>query len=132
MFDKYVIGENGFRNVAEGGKIIGFQLEVRIAYYRGLGLSMIEGFDVTVDGRQFPREENLFTVRGRTFTYKQMETEYNERWEMGEVAQLTVPLAGGLTHGPHEVSVVEILRVSYVPVLTTGKDKKTLTLQGEG
>jgi len=130
MFDRYLIGEDGFRNVAEGGKTIGFQLDVRIAYYRGLGLSMVEGFDVTVDGRQFPREENLFTVRGRTFNFKQMETEYDERWEMGEVAQVTVPLAGGLGAGHHEVSLVEFLRVSYVPVITTGRDKKTLTLQG--
>jgi hypothetical protein len=130
MFDRYLIGEDGFRNVAEGGKTIGFQLDVRIAYYRGLGLSMVEGFDVTVDGRQFPREENLFTVRGRTFNFKQMETEYDERWEMGEVAQVTVPLAGGLGAGQHEVSLVEFLRVSYVPVITTGRDKKTLTLQG--
>jgi hypothetical protein len=129
MFDRYLIGENGFRNVVEGGKTIGFQLEVRIAYYRGLGLSMLEGFEVTVDGKQFPREDNLFTVRGRTFTQKQMETEYDERWEMGEVAQLTVPLPGGLTGGKHEVSVVEYLRVSYVPFITTGRDKKTLTLE---
>jgi hypothetical protein len=129
MFDKYLIGENGFRNVVGDGKTTGFQLEVRIAYYRGLGLSMVEGFEVSVDGREFPRQDNLFTVRGRTFTHRQMETEYDERWEMGEVAQLTVPLSGGLSVGKHEVAVTEFLRVSYVPVITTGKDKKTLTLE---
>lgn len=129
MFDKYLIGENGFRNVVGDGKTTGFQLEVRIAYYRGLGLSMVEGFEVSVDGREFPRQDNLFTVRGRTFTHRQMETEYDERWEMGEVAQLTVPLFGGLSVGKHEVAVTEFLRVSYVPVITTGKDKKTLTLE---
>ena len=129
MFDKYLIGEKGFRNVVEDGQATGFQLEVRIAYYRGLGLSMVEGFEVNVDGREFPRENNLFTVRGRTYTYTEMETEYDERWEMGEVAQLTVPLAKGLSAGKHEVAVVEYLRVSYVPVITTGRDKKTLTLE---
>jgi len=129
MFDRYLIGESGFRNVVEGGKTFGFQLEVRIAYYRGLGLSMLEGFEVTVDGKQFPREENLFTVRGRTFTQKQMETEYDERWEMGEFATVTIPLPGGLRSGKHDVSIVEYLRVSYVPFITTGRDKKTLTLE---
>jgi len=129
MFDRYLIGENGFRNVVEDGKTTGFQLEVRIAYYRGLGLSMLEGFEVAADEKQFPREDNLFTVRGRTFTQKQMETEYDERWEMGEVAHITVPLPGGLAAGKHEISVVEYLRVSYVPFITTGKDKKTLTLE---
>jgi len=129
MFDKYLIGEKGFRNVVEDGQTTGFQLEVRIAYYRGLGLSMVEGFEVSVDGREFPRENNLFTVRGRAYTYTQMETEYDEHWEMGEVAQLTVPLQSGLSAGTHEVAVVEFLRVSYVPVITTGRDKKTLTLE---
>jgi hypothetical protein len=130
MFDKYLIGEKGFRNVVEDGKTIGFQLEVRIAYYRGLGLSMVEGFEVSVDGKQFPRECNLFTVHGRTFTYKQMETEYDERWEMGEIALLTVPLPGGLVLGKHEVAAVEYLRVSYMPVLSVGKDNKVLALEG--
>jgi hypothetical protein len=129
MFDKYLIGEKGFRNVVEDGQTTGFQLEVRIAYYRGLDLSMVEGFEVSVDGREFPRENNLFTVRGRTYTFTQMETEYDEKWEMGEVALLTVPLPGGLSAGTHEVSVVEYLRVSYVPVITTGRDRKTLTLE---
>ena len=129
MFDKYLIGEKGFRNIVEDGQTTGFQLEVRIAYYRGLGLSMVEGFEVSVDGREFPRENNLFTLRGRTYTYQQMETEYEEHWEMGEVAQLTVPLPGGLSAGTHEVAVVEYLRVSYVPVITTGRDRKTLLLE---
>jgi hypothetical protein len=129
MFDRYVIVEDGFRNVREDGKITGFQLGVRIAYYRGLGLSMVEGFDVSVDGKEFPSEDNLITVRGHAFTQKQMETEYDERWEMGEVAVLTVPLAGGLAAGQHEVSVVENLRVSYVPTITVGRDQKTLVLQ---
>jgi len=130
MFDRYLIGEKGFHNVVEDGKAKGFQLELRIPYYRGLGLSMLEGFDVTVDEKLFPREDNLFTVRGRTFTQKEMETVYDERWEMGEVAQLMVPLAAGLAKGKHNVSVVAYLRVSYVPVITVGKDKKILELEG--
>lgn len=129
MFEKYLIGKTGFRNVLEDGKMTGFQLEVRIDLFRGMGLSTVEGFEVIVDGRQFPREHNLFTVRGLTFTYKQMETEYNERWEMGEVAQLTVPLAGGLIAGKYEVEVVQYLRPSEFPSITNGKDKKTLTLE---
>ena len=129
MFDKYLIGETGFRNVTEAGSVTGFRTEVRITYYRGLGLSMVEGFDVSVDGVAYPREKNLFTVRGRTFTFEQMETEYNERWEMGEFATLMVPLEGGLAAGAHEVSITEHLRISYIPVISITRDTKTLTLQ---
>ena len=129
MFDRYLIGEKGFRNVTEAGKATGFQIEVRIAYYRGMGLSMVEGFDVSVDGRRFPRENNLFTVNGRSFSFAQMESEYEERWEMGDFATLTVPAEGGLAAGAHEVAITEYLRVSYMPVLSITRDAKTLTLE---
>lgn len=129
MFDKYVIGAKGFRNVAEASKVTGFQIELRIAYYRGLGLSMVEGFDVSVDGVAYPREKNRLTVRGKTFSFAQMETEYNERWEMGEFATLNVPLEGGLAGGTHEITVTEYLRISYIPSLSVTRDTKTLTIE---
>ena len=129
MFDKYLIGEKGFRNVTKAGCAIGFQIQVRITYYRGLGLSMVEGFDVFVDGVAYPREQNLFTLGDKTFTFEQMETEYRERWEMGDFASLTVPLPGGLAHGEHEVSVNEYLRISYIPIISVTKDTKTLSLE---
>lgn len=129
MFDRYVIGEEGFRNLTADGKVIGFQLRVRIGYYRGLVLSMVEGFDVSVDGERYPRQENLFEVRGRTFTFAQMETEYDERWEMGEYATVTVPRPGGLAPGKHQLDVTEFLRVSYIPVLTQAHDRKELALE---
>jgi hypothetical protein len=129
MFDRYIIGESGFRNVTEAGSVTGFEVQVRIAYYRGIGLSMVEGFDVSVDDVNFPREKNLFTIRGRTLTFDEMETEYDERWEMGEFAALTVPCDGGLAAGAHKVSVVEYLRISYMPVLSVTRDTKTLALE---
>jgi hypothetical protein len=130
MFDKYLICDDGFQNIAKGDEIIGFRLNVRITYYRGVSLSAIEGFDVTVDGKSFPREHNLFSVRGRTYTFVELQEEGKERWELGEVAQLTVPLPGGLKPGPHIIEVLELLRISYLPALSEGLDKKTLILAG--
>jgi hypothetical protein len=131
MFDRYLIGEDSLRNVVEDGKITGFQFDVRIGYYRGLGLSMVEGFDVSVDGKAYPSTDVLFKLHGKTFTHKQMETEYNERWEMIEPATLMLPEAGGLDAGEHEVSMVEYLRISYLPApsISTGKGAKRLKLQ---
>ena len=129
MFDKYMIGETGFRNVKEAGKITGFELQVRIAYYRGLGVSMIEGFDVTVDGASFPREKNLFTVGGKAYTFEQLESEYHQRWEMGDFATLTVPCDGGLPLGTHEITVTETLRISYLPFLSVTKATKKVQLE---
>lgn len=128
MFDRFLISDDGFKNVVQGGEVIGFQLNVRITYYRGVTLSAIEGFEVKVDGRSFPREDNLFTVRGRTYTFTELEGEGKERWELGEFARLTVPLPGGLTPGPHIVEVLELLRISYLPAMSEGIDKKVLVL----
>jgi hypothetical protein len=126
MFDKYLICENSLRNVVENGQITGFEVEVRITSYRGLRLSMVEGFDVTVDGESFPREANTFIVAGRPFTFKEMETEYEARWEMGDPAVLRVPKPGGLAPGPHHIRVVEYLRISYSPVISEAADAKML------
>ena len=112
MFDKYMICEEGFQNVVENGEVIGFQFGARLPYYRGLGLSMVEDIGITVDGETIPHEQVLFSVRGRTWTLEQMETEIEERWEMGEVAMLIVQRNGGLSSGDHKIELMEQLRIS--------------------
>jgi hypothetical protein len=62
-------------------------------------LSLVEGFDASVDGITLPREMSLLPVRGKTFNFEQMESEYNERRGMGEFAAVTVPRVGGLVPG---------------------------------
>jgi Domain of unknown function (DUF6379) len=128
MFDRYTICEEGFCNAAQDAQIAGFEILIRIAYYRGLRLSMVEGFDVTVDGESYPAEKNLFTTGGRTYTYEEMENEPTGRWEFGEKAVLFVPKPGGLTPGPHTIHVVQHLRISYSPSTVIGDDTKTLAI----
>jgi uncharacterized protein DUF6379 len=128
MFDKYMICEEGFRNIRSGGGIIGFEIGARLPYYRGLGLSMVEDIGVTVDGTAVPREQLRLRLRGKSYTLAQLETEYEEAWGMGEVGVVEVAWPGGLSRGPHQVELTEQLRVSYMPFPTRGRDLKTLTL----
>jgi len=128
MFDKYLICETGFSNVEKDGRVTGFKFGARLPYYRGLGLSMVEAVDVTIDGEKMSRSATRLTVHGNTYTIDQLETEYEDRWEMGEVAIVTVDKAGGLKPGPHRIELFEQLRVSYLPFPLVGKDSKTLTL----
>lgn len=128
MFDKYMICEEGFQNVVENDVVVGFQFGARSPYYRGLGLSMVEDIAITVDGEAVPRERILFSVRGRSWTLEQMETEMDERWEMGEVATLTVKREGGLASGQHKIELMEQLRISYLPFPSITRDTKTLTI----
>lgn len=128
MFDKYMICEEGFQNTIENGVVVGFQFGARLPYYRGLGLSMVEDIGITVDGEAVPREQILFSVRGRTWTLDEMENEIEERWEMGEVATLLVKRPGGLASGEHKLELSEQLRISYLPFSPVTRDAKTLTL----
>lgn len=128
MFDKHMICTEGFRNVIQDGDIIGFTLLARLPYYRGLGLSMIESIDISVDGQVVPREAIRFSVRGRTWTLDAMETCYDDRWNFGEKAQITVLQPGGLTEGEHRLELAERLRISYLPFVPTTRDTKVLTL----
>lgn len=128
MFDKYMICEDGFRNSIENGAVIGFQFDARLPYYRGLGLSMVEDIGIRVDGEAVSREQIRFSVRGRSWTLAEMETEVEERWEMGEIATLLVALPGGLPRGEHTIELSEQLRISYLPFSPITRDKKVLML----
>ena len=128
MFDQYMICNDDFRNVTDGGAVTGFQIGARLPYYRGLGLSMVEEIAVSVDGEACPRESVRFGVRGRSWTLDEMEHETDERWEMGEVATVFVKRPGGLPPGEHRIELMERLRISYLPFPSITRDAKTLTL----
>lgn len=128
MFDHYMICTDGFRNTSEGGQVTGFEFGARLPYYRGLGLSMVEDIAITVDGNAIPRHDIRFSVRGKIWTLAELETEANERWEMGEVATLKVRRPGGLSKGGHRIELAERLRISYLPFTPVTRDAKELTL----
>jgi hypothetical protein len=128
MFDNKMICTDGFENVKEGDQVVGFAILARLPYYRGLGLSMIEDIAITVDGEAIPRSDIRFSVRGRTWTLDEMETEYGDRWNFAEKARLIAFKPGGLEPGKHRIELVERLRISYLPFTPSTKDVKELQL----
>ncbi|MBC2665484.1 hypothetical protein H7F51_08115 [Novosphingobium flavum] len=123
MMDNKMIVEGSLRNVEGGFAFLG-----RLPYYRGLGLSMIEDIQITVDGETIAREDVRFTVRGKTYTLDEMETVYDNRWNFGEKALISALKPGGLGAGGHEVTFAVRYRVSYLPFVPTTKDTKELAL----
>ncbi len=128
MFDKYIILPEGFRNTTSDNAVDGYELGIRLPYYRGLGLSMVESIDLTVDGTPVPTDSLTLTVHGNSYAVTELSTVFDDRWEMGEIATLRVAQPGGLPAGTHEVSVAQRLRISYMPVPGGGKDSKVLQL----
>ena len=116
MFDSYIVDEASVRNVVEDGRVVGFSFGTRISYYRGLGVSMIEPFEVRIDGGEIvPADQLRFTIGDRTWSWDELEVDYESRWEMRDVATVTVLVPGGLTPGEHSLEVAECLRISYLP-----------------
>ena len=132
MFDKYIIVTQGFRyTTTDGGTpdtVSGYELGIRLPYYRGLGLSMVESIDLIVDGTPVPAESLTLTVHGNSYAVTDLATVFDDRWEMGEIATLRVAQPGGLAPGSHDISVAQRLRISYMPVPGGGRDAKTLEL----
>jgi len=112
MYDKHIIYPNSLHNLADGS---GFALGVRLPYYRGQPLSVVEDIAVKVDGVAVPREQVRFSVRGKSWSLDQLEENTAERWEFGEVAEVSVLRPQGLAAGSHELAVGVQLRISYLP-----------------
>lgn len=116
MFDSQIIVDGTVRNVEIDGAVVGFEFDTRITYYRGLGLSMVEPFEVIVDGEPIPTKDLRFSLHGKTWTFEELSHEFETTWELLDVAVLRVLKPDGLTPGEHTLDVTEILRVSYMPV----------------
>ena len=127
-YETYMIQDEGFRNVEEGGKRIGFQLGMRIANYRGYLLSQIEDIRISVDGESIPRRDIRFSIGGKTYTLDEMETVVDNRWELRQIATVTCLKPGGLVPGPHTITAEEHIRASYIPMIAIAHLTKTLSL----
>lgn len=128
MFEKYMICDSGFRNVSQRGAVTGFQIQVRIAYYRGVPLSSVEDYAVVIDGEAIPRERIHFSVEGRSFALTDLPHVTDFRWQFGEIATVTAGKPGGLTPGMHELEVTQRLRVPYTENRDIATARKKMTL----
>jgi Domain of unknown function (DUF6379) len=128
MFDKYMIVGEEFRNVEKDGKVTGFQVGLRLPYYRGIVISLVDPPQLTVDGETIAPERATVTLHGNTYKLAEMEDQDVDRWEFGEVGIVTVKEPGGLKSGWHEIDVEQHLKISYVPAGFRGHDHKVVEM----
>ncbi|SDM67335.1 C-glycoside deglycosidase beta subunit domain-containing protein [Actinomyces ruminicola] len=129
MFDEMIIHEGTVRNVTgPDGEVTGFSFESHIPYYRGLGLSMIETPEVTVDGEAVPEQDLRFTYNGVTRTFDELADVSDVRWELRTFATITVLRPGGLAPGEHDLHVNLRLRVSYLPFTSENRFTRKVTV----
>lgn len=126
MFDRYLIEEGSLRNVEADGEVIGWSVDARIGYYRGLGLSMVD-VDLQVDGAAVPRERVRLQLHGKDYRLVELGEVLDDRWGFGESVTLFVEQPGGLTpDSEHEIQLVQSLRISYLAVPSVNRDAKAL------
>jgi hypothetical protein len=126
VFDKYIVCEDSLRTTDDSRTQV--VVEVRMPYYRGLGLSMVEGVDLVVDGHAVAPSVTTFSVHGNRYPMTELPGVLDDRWEMGERAEIGFTLEEPLTAGDHEVTAAVRLRISYMPVPGGGRDTKTLSV----
>jgi hypothetical protein len=126
MFDKYIIVADSLRNVGPADAPTGFAFQSKLGYYRGLGLSMVEELNVTVDGEPIAREAVRFDEGNGALTLDEMAEAYDRRWPFGGVAEIIVDHPGGLASGEHELTLQQKLRVSYMPFPSFNNDRKVM------
>lgn len=130
MFDNNVFIKGTCRNVEEDGKIIGYEMQTHITYYRAIPLSMVNYVKVAVDGIEVPADDIRFTADNIDwFTLKEMETVSTIKWEYGHPAVIRVLKDGGLTAGSHEVKLTVCTRTAYIPVPLEGSMTRTVLIE---
>ncbi len=112
MLETPMIQTRGFRNRPDGD---GFELRLRLPYYRGLWTSLIEGATITVDGEGFTDDSIRWNIDGRSGSVSDLQTDTDARWPVDEPAVLHVRRTAPLDIGAHDVAAELRLRMSYIP-----------------
>jgi len=113
MFDRFIIHDKGFRNFYEKGKPMGFRINARINYYRGIPLSMVDDVQVTVDGEKFTTDDMTFIINGIRYSFSEMNEISNINWFFGDDMTIEIHKEGGLRPGKKTVEMCLTPRNSY-------------------
>lgn len=113
--EKQVIQSVGFRNIVSDGKVTGFQLKIRLPYYRGVFLSQIKVGSIVVDGEEITRDHILWRLGGSDYTWQEMLQARQVHWSPLELVTLIVDKPGGLQQGYHDLKYSYACTHSYMP-----------------
>ena len=113
--EKQVIQSVGFRNIVSDGKVTGFQLKIRLPYYRGVYLSQVKVGSLVVDGEEITKDHILWRLGGSDYTLQEMLQARQVHWHPLELVTLIVDKPGGLQQGYHDLKYSYACTHSYMP-----------------
>ncbi len=110
MLETPMIQTRGFKNTPGG-----FELRLRLPYYRGLWTGLLEGATVTVDGEEFPASDVHWTIGEVSGSLAELTASETARWPVDVPAVLALERHEPLTIGFHDVAVELAVQMSYIP-----------------
>jgi hypothetical protein len=114
MFESYLVNPDSLRNEVHDGEVLGFCLTVRIANYRGVYLSLHNGYFLEVDGVRFQRDVQTFAINAKApRTFDELKHAVNEHWDYEDDAVLHIAAPGGLGPGDHTVRFQQSVLAAY-------------------
>jgi hypothetical protein len=115
-----VVCDGSLKNSYDCGIKTGYQFDIRLSYYRGHFLSVIDKFGVKIDGQEVDTERIKFCLHGKEFGICQLPGLVSEYWLITEPATIKIFRPGGLDSGKHNVDVTLMFHSPYMPVSDTG------------
>jgi hypothetical protein len=114
MFENFLIRSDSLRNEVRKGEVVGFCLAVRHANYRGVFLSLHNGYYLSVDGIEYPTSVQSFEINGKPpRSFDELRSAVYEHWDYDDEAILHVSAPGGLAPGTHTIRFQQSVLAAY-------------------
>jgi hypothetical protein len=114
MFDNYLINKDSLFNVKLNGAVIGFCVSVRHANYRGVFLSLHNGYYLSVDGVEYPVSVQSFEINNRPpRLFSETAKACWEHWDYDDEAVLHISHPKGLSAGKHVIRFQQCVLAAY-------------------
>ena len=126
MYDTHIISEVGARSVWEKGKKVGYAVNLKINYYRGLPLCCVDEISLEVDGKPVDPNTMYLQHRGREYPYLDIlkdDFPTDFYWVFGQLLRVVIMNGEGIEQGIHRVKLTLGTRRSYTPTMVATCEK---------
>jgi hypothetical protein len=115
MFDNFLIRKDSLENEKDSsGKITGFRFAARNANYRGVYLSLHNGYYIKVDGIEYKRDAQTFEINGKPPRgFEEIKKAVWEHWDYDDEGIVHVKKEGGLAPGRHSIEFQQSVLAAY-------------------
>ena len=114
MYDSFLVKSDSLQNVVKDGEVVGFKFAVQLANYRGIYLSLVNGFYVNMDGVEYDEDAITLEVNGQPpRTMGEIAKACWEHWDLQDYGYVNVKKPGGLEKGMHKLGYLPSTMDAY-------------------